>query len=198
MRILLAAPDRDLLECYRAILQTDFGETVTAFDGTQVLSLAAAEPFDLVVMDCSLPRIEWNQLLKRIRQKGIPVIALTDEFVSTRLLTEEPTANAWLRYPFKPERLRGLIRDILEKAASAERWEAGSSVVDVSAFRFAEGPSLSAGELDVLRELLRGAAVTTEAGAQIRALNAKLAAQNAGVRIRYRAQKGFELVKEDE
>ena len=37
MRILLAAPDRDLLDCYRSILQADFGETVTAFDGTQVL-----------------------------------------------------------------------------------------------------------------------------------------------------------------
>ena len=48
MRILFAAPDRDLLECYKKLLESDFGETVTAFDGTQVYSLMSAEKFDIV------------------------------------------------------------------------------------------------------------------------------------------------------
>ena len=42
MKILFAAPDRDLLECFKQLFETDLGETVTAFDGTQVMTLLSA------------------------------------------------------------------------------------------------------------------------------------------------------------
>ena len=57
MKILFAAPDRDLLECFRKLLETDLGETVTAFDGTQVLTLLASESVDAVILDRDLPRV---------------------------------------------------------------------------------------------------------------------------------------------
>ena len=198
MRILLAAPDRDLLDCYRSILQADFGETVTAFDGTQVLSLISAEEFDLIILDRSLPRITFKQLLMRIHRKGIPVIALTDEPVSSHLLMDQPGPNAWLPFPFTPQSLNRVIRDTLEKAASGERWSIGGLTVDVPGFRFEDGPGLSAGELDVLRTLLHREAVSADEGACISALNAKLAGLNCDQKIRYRSGKGFELVNEDE
>ena len=198
MRILLAAPDRDLLECYRSILQADFGETVTAFDGTQVLSLISVEEYDLIILDRALPRIPLKQLLTRIRRKGIPVIALTDEPVSSRLLMDQPVPNAWLPFPFTPQSLSRVIRDTLEKAASDERWSMGDVTVDVRGFRFEDGPGLSAGELDVLRALLHGEAVSTAEGACISSLNAKLAGLTCDKKIRYRSGKGFELVNEDE
>lgn len=198
MRILLAAPDRDLLECYRSILQADFGETVTAFDGTQVLLLLNTEEFDLIILDCTLPRIPFKQLLTQIHRTGIPVIALTDEPVSSRLLTEEPGPNTWLPLPFTPECLSHVIRDTLEKAASDERWRIGGLTVNVSGFRFEEGPGLSSGELDVLRALLHGEAVSTDGGACISSLNTKLSELNNRIRITYRSKKGFELVTSDE
>lgn len=198
MRILLAAPDRDLLECYRSILQADFGETVTAFDGTQVLLLLNTEEFDLIILDRTLPRIPFRQLLTQIRRKGIPVIALTDEPVSSRLLTQKPGPNTWLPLPFTPERLSHVIRDTLEKAASDERWRIGGLTVNVSGFRFEEGPGLSSGELDVLHALLHREVVSTDDGACISSLNTKFSELNSRIRITYRSKKGFELVTSDE
>ncbi|MBR6915826.1 MAG: response regulator, partial [Clostridia bacterium] len=82
MKILFAAPDRDLLECFKQLLAGEFGETVTAFDGTQVLTLLSAENFDAVILDRALPRVDHKTLVARIREKDLPSVVLTDEPVS--------------------------------------------------------------------------------------------------------------------
>ena len=105
MRIMLAAPDRDLLECYKKLLEDDLGETVTAFDGTQVLSLLSTESFDVVILDDALPRIGFDKLAKRIGEEKIPLVVLTD-------------VAARLTYPFTPETIESVIRDAFEKAVT--------------------------------------------------------------------------------
>ena len=108
MRILLAAPDRDLLECYGELLEADFGEVVTAFDGAQVLSLVSSEDFDAAILDCDIPLADHKKLIERIRGKGIPVIALINGSPDLR----EPAANAYLSYPFTPGELNAAILNI--------------------------------------------------------------------------------------
>ena len=76
MCILFAAPDRDLLACYESLLTADFGRTVTAFDGARVLTLLGREPFDLAILDESLPRVSRDRLLSGLGEKGVPVILL--------------------------------------------------------------------------------------------------------------------------
>ena len=198
MRILFAAPDRDLLECCKRILEDDVGETVTAFDGTQVLSLLAAEDFDIVLLDRALPRIGHKTLLERIVGKNRPVIVLTDEPVNSVQLTESPLPNAYLSYPFTSEQLESSIRGTLDKVSSGERLRVSDVEIDVSGFRMLGGPRLTADEIDVLRALSENRALTTENGACIGALNAKLAQLGSGSRIRYIAKKGFEPVTDDE
>ena len=103
MRILLAAPDRDLLGCYGKLLAADLGETVTAFDGTQVLTLLGTETFDVAVIDSSLPRVKFETLTGRLKENGIPVIVLVNE-------PGAPAgADAVLSYPFNEEDLVGMI-----------------------------------------------------------------------------------------
>ena len=198
MKILFAAPDRDLLECYTQLLTSDFGEIVTAFDGTQVLSLLSAERFDLVILDRDIPRIEHKRILSRIRDARIPAVLLTNSPVSARPLTEEPLPSAFLSYPFTPQHLADVLRDTLEKAASGQRMTVCGIGVDVAGFRFADGPSLCAREIDVWKALTDGAPVTTDDGAYISALNTKLARMGTKVKIRYKTGKGFALVNEDE
>ncbi len=106
MKILLAAPDRDLLECYKQLLEEDFGEAVTAFDGTQVFTLLAEESFDLVILDRDIPRIDHKTLLARINAARIPAIVLTDSPGGESGESEETL----LPYPFTPEKLAGAIR----------------------------------------------------------------------------------------
>ena len=109
MRILLAAPDRDLLECYGKILEADFGETVTAFDGAQVISLISTENFDVVILDCDIPLAKNTRLIERVRDRGIPVIALINDPLIFRKLSENSSANAYLSYPFTPGELSAVI-----------------------------------------------------------------------------------------
>lgn len=198
MKILFAAPDRDLLASYQKLLETDFGEVVTAFDGTQVLSLLSGETFDLVILDRLLPRVELKRLLYKIREKVIPVIELTLSPLNVRLLTEEPLASAFLPYPFTREALSDLIRLVSERSRSAERFTAAGVPIDAAAFGIENGPGLSLGEIDVLRVLSSGANAIWENRACIAALNAKFARVGSPARIRYQAKKGFELVTENE
>ena len=124
MKILFAAPDRDLLECYKKLLEPDFGEIVTAFDGTQVFSLFAAEKFDLVILDCDIPRIEHKRILMRINEKQVPVILLTNRPLQ---ITAVPDPNAYLSYPFTADQITAVIRNVLE---NSKRTKKGSESVN--------------------------------------------------------------------
>ena len=119
MRIMFAAPDRDLLECYKKLLEDDLGETVTAFDGTQVLSLLSAERFDVAVLDDALPRIGFEKLAKRIDEEKIPLVVLTDGGTASYRRTAG-SGGAYLTYPFTPETMENVIKDALEKAAEED------------------------------------------------------------------------------
>lgn len=198
MKVLFAAPDRDLLECYKKLLAPELGEIVTTFDGTQVLSLIASESFDVAVVDETIPRVAFPAIVARMREKKLPVIGLIHEPVSVSRLTGAQAANAYLSYPFHPEDMVQIIRDTAEKAASEERLDVFGLKIDVGDFRMRNGSYLTGGEIDVLKSLLGGGSVTAGEGAYVSALNVKLAAAGSQATVKYRTKKGFELVRGDE
>lgn len=108
MRILLAAPDRDLLDSYRKLLERDCGEVVTAFDGTRVLTLLQTERFDAVILDRDIPRVTYGTVLERLHALQLPAILLTDR----PILQAEPKADAILMHPFFPEAMQSALRDV--------------------------------------------------------------------------------------
>ncbi len=116
MKILFAAPDRDLLECFKQLLETDLGETVTAFDGTQVISLLMSENFDVLILDRNVPRVDHKTIVERANEKNVPVIVLTDEPAGVRR-AGEPSANGRLAYPFTFAEIK---KKILEKRGNEE------------------------------------------------------------------------------
>ena len=120
MKILFAAPDRDLLECYKKLFEADLGETVTAFDGTQVLSLLMTESFDVLILDRNIPRVDYEKIIERANGKSVPTIVLTDETVGARA-AEKALPNGWLSYPFTFARIKETILEALEKRKIEER-----------------------------------------------------------------------------
>ncbi|MBQ9415760.1 MAG: response regulator [Clostridia bacterium] len=194
MRILFATADRDLNASYRDILEQDLGQTVTAFDGTQVLDLLFRETFDLVILDRNLPRIENAELIEQVRRKGIPLFVLTDEPASVRMLTQEPLPSVFLAHPFTPQQLETLVSDLRRCAESREKPVFAGLPVDLSGFCFESGPGLTLGEIRLLTDYLRGREIGKEDGVLIAALNGKLARAGADQTFRYTGQKGFQLV----
>ena len=198
MKILLAAPDRDFLTCYSKLLEGEFGEIVTAFDGPQIIAFVSSEPFDGVILDSNLPRMASKAIIARVQEKGVPVLVLTPSPVSAHQLTEEPLPNGFLAYPFTAATLTETLRDMLEKASTGECLSIGGTEIDVPSFRIRGGPSLTTGEINVIRALQNDEVLSTDQGAYISALNVKLAQAGSKKSIKYRARKGFELVNEDE
>ena len=202
MRILLAAADRDLLAGYQKLLSSAFGECVTAFDGTQVLSDLAdtASGFDMVILDQELPRVRHEDILRQLDQMRLPSVVLLDSPVTAHRLTAGLLPSAFLAHPFLSEDLTGLMRNVLRKAASGAHFTAGGIGVDVSAFRIEGGPRLTAIEIDLLYALANKTSSdqfpkTYGIGPVVSALNEKLEKTGAPARVRYRPQKGFELVE---
>ena len=155
MRVLLAAPDRDLLQCYQKILEEPYGDVVAAFDGTQVLELLAQGGFDAAVLDRALPRIGHRRILELLHRENIPVVVLQDSPITPALLLGEPLANAYLPYPFLPDELLALLQNVLEKASSKESVSLAGQELRLSAFRLPTGRPITAGEMDTLLALCR-------------------------------------------
>lgn len=198
MKILFAAPDRDLLECYKKLLAPDLGEIVTSFDGTHVLSLLSSEQFDIAVLDETIPRIEFGTIVALMRETNLPVVGLINGPVSVSRLTGKSIANEYLSYPFTTKDMMKKINDVAKKAESDEKMYVSGLEIDVGDFRIKDGSFLTASEIDVLMSLINGYPVSESEGAYVSALNAKLSKAGSKTAIKYRTKKGFELVNTDE
>ena len=196
MRILFAAPDRDLLQCYRRLLTERLGETVTAFDGAQVLALLETERFDLAVLDRALPSVEHKTLLAELRRRELPSLALRSSAPHDRDLCEAFPACASLRYPFRSAELIGRLRRLSELRERPDRSLGGVGICPAR-FALASGTPLCLEELELLDALTKGPVREAE-GVYLRSLNHKLTGEGINARIRYRSGEGYRLVTDDE
>ena len=98
MRILIAAPDRDLLTAYDKLLTGSGHAVVTAFDGTQVMRLLAGRGVDLAILDRCLPRADVGAVTAALRREST-------RSASLRWLTSRDapgrrrSSSAWIRSP---------------------------------------------------------------------------------------------------
>lgn len=80
MRVLIVEDERRLAENVARSLRESAGYAVdVAFDGEDGLYMAQSNPYDLVLLDLMLPKIDGLTLLKRLREGGgeTPVLVLT-------------------------------------------------------------------------------------------------------------------------
>ena len=76
--ILIVEDERDIQEFLRTYLEDAGYETAVAGDGAAALSLFYAQPFDLILLDLMLPKIDGFGVCELIRrQSQVPIIMLT-------------------------------------------------------------------------------------------------------------------------
>ena len=112
MKILFAAPDRDLLRSYEKLLAADGLDTVTAFDGTYVLSLMEERVFDVLVLDREIPRVDWRQIIRKAGEKKIPALLLVNGRNAAAGDSGAERPDATLSYPFLHMELISVIQRI--------------------------------------------------------------------------------------
>ena len=76
--ILIVEDEPDIQELLCAYLKDAGYETATTGDGVEALALFQARPFDLVLLDVMLPKIDGFGVCEVIRQQSqVPILMLT-------------------------------------------------------------------------------------------------------------------------
>ena len=120
MRVLLVEDDPDLSRQLKTAL-ADAGYAVDhAADGEEAHFLGDTEPYDAVVLDLGLPKIDGVSVLERWRKEGMsaPVLILTARGAwSEKVAGFDAGADDYLTKPFHTEELLARLRALLRRAA---------------------------------------------------------------------------------
>jgi len=118
MRILLVEDDLDLAEFIRKGLKEERYAVDFADDGEEGLQLALTNPYDLLIVDIMLPKLDGLTLCRRIRARGnlTPLLLLTAQnTVETKISGFDTGADQFLPKPFAFAELLARIRALLRR-----------------------------------------------------------------------------------
>lgn len=115
--ILLIDDDKELVSLLAEFLSLEDFNIDIAHDGESGLQKALTTPYDLILLDVMMPRMNGFEMLKLLRQKTeMPVLMLTakgDEI--DKVLGLEMGADDYLAKPFSERELLARIRAILRR-----------------------------------------------------------------------------------
>jgi two-component system OmpR family response regulator len=120
VRVLLVEDDKDLQRLLKQAL-IDAGYVVdVAADGEEGHFLGDTEPYDVVILDLGLPKLDGVRVLEQWRKAGrkMPVLILTarDRW-SDKVAGFDAGADDYLAKPFYTEELLARVRALLRRAA---------------------------------------------------------------------------------
>ncbi len=120
MRLLVIEDDRDLNRQLTAALEHAGYAVDTAFDGEEGHFLGDTEPYDGVILDMGLPKMDGIRVLEKWRREGrkMPVLILTarDRW-SEKVQGFDAGADDYVTKPFHMEEVLARLRALLRRAA---------------------------------------------------------------------------------
>jgi two-component system response regulator PhoP len=162
MLVLIVEDERRLAENVARSLRESAGYAVDiALDGEEGLFMAESNPYDLVILDLMLPKLEGLEVLRRVRRGGlaVPVLVLTarDEKESVIALLNAG-ADDYVAKPFDLGELLARAKALIRrgKGQSAAVLKVGDlevSTADLTVRRKGKVVSLTAMEYRVLEYL---------------------------------------------
>ena len=137
--ILVIDDEPQILRALRTILREQRFHVTTASTGEEGLTLAAANPPDVVILDLSLPKMDGIEVCARLREwSQAPIIVLSvRDREDDKVLALDRGADDYLTKPFGIEELLARIRVALRHAALAhgsktERVVSGPVTIDLA------------------------------------------------------------------
>ncbi len=164
MRILVVEDEPSLRDGIVDLLAGD-GHAVTAVgDGVAGVETGLKDPFELVVLDLMLPRLDGMEVCRRLRaaRPGMPILMLTargSEDDKVRGLVEG--ADDYVTKPFSARELLARVRALGRRAPvgeSLDEVQADGAVIDLARMTVVRGESrvaLTPREVGIVRWLYR-------------------------------------------
>lgn len=122
MRILLVEDDYPTRTMLQATLAGQHFLVDEASDGEMAWGLLQQFPYDLVLLDVMLPRLDGINLCRRLRHSANPILVMlltNRNHLTDKLLGLESGADDYLTKPFEPEELIARIRTLTRRGATA-------------------------------------------------------------------------------
>ena len=142
MRILVIEDNAELTRQIKSTLEHALYVVDVAFDGEEGLFLGDSEPYDAVILDLGLPKMDGLTVLQRWRAAGnkVPVLILTSRQTWREKVTGlRAGADDYLAKPFEFEemlaRVEALIRRASGHASSILRCKCAGVEIDTSSAR---------------------------------------------------------------
>ena len=137
-KILMIEDDLELAEILTEYLQQFEIEVETEDDPFKALSILKLKPYDLVILDLTLPGMDGLEVCEAIRKhQDIPIIissARSD--VTDKVQALELGAEDYMPKPYDPRELEARVASVLRRYSAKSREEAQQSSSD---FRLDEG-----------------------------------------------------------
>jgi DNA-binding response OmpR family regulator len=164
VRILLVEDEANLREGIVDLLEADDHAVTAVGDGVTGVETGLREPFDLVVLDLMLPRLDGMEVCRRLRaaRPGMPILMLTargSEDDKVRGLIEG--ADDYVTKPFSARELLARVRVLGRRAPSGESFDEvqiGGALIDLSRMVVVRGNeriTLTPREIGIVRWLYR-------------------------------------------
>jgi two-component system alkaline phosphatase synthesis response regulator PhoP len=164
VRVLVIEDEASLRSGIADLLAADGHTVATAADGVSGLEAGLREPFDVVVLDLMLPRLDGMEVCRRLRaaRPGMPILMLTAlaaEDDKVRGLVEG--ADDYVTKPFSARELLARVRAAGRRAPVGEPLDAlevDGATVDLLRMTIARGGEqipLTPREVGILRWLYR-------------------------------------------
>ena len=139
MRILVIEDNAELARQIGSTLEHALYVVDVAFDGEEGLYLGDSEPYDAVILDLGLPKVDGLDVLERWRASGnqVPVLILTSRHTwREKVAGLRAGADDYLAKPFEFEemlaRLEALIRRATGHASPIMKCDNGNVVMDTT------------------------------------------------------------------
>ena len=163
MRLLVVEDERDLAENLKKGL-TEQGYAVDiALDGEQGCFMAETEPYDLIILDLMLPKMDGIAICNSLRKKGlnIPVLMLTAKSrIEDKVEGFNTGADDYLTKPFSMTELYVRVKALLKRRDKIELpvLEVGNLKIDLfkhKVYRANEAIELTPKEFSILELLAK-------------------------------------------
>lgn len=121
MRILIVDDEYSLLKQLRQIFEGQLYSIETAVDGEEALDKMFETPFDLIILDIMMPKMDGLTLLEQARKAGIetPVLMLTAKGdAKDKVKGLDLGADDYLAKPFSMDELLARVRALLRRSSS--------------------------------------------------------------------------------